>query len=82
MQTENGLKIKRINHLNWCLEKLKFCEAKVPEEDIEYLYQYIFDTILAMESREASVANQLFLERLRKEEIAILLRSCNIELTV
>lgn len=82
MQTEKGLKIKRMNQLKWCLEQLKFFESILFEEEFYCLYRYIYDTFLKMDGLGASEANEYFLKRMRKKDIIDTLKRCNIELEV
>lgn len=82
MQTENGLKRRRINHLRWCLEQLKFHESALPEERFENLYRNIYGTVSKMEELDAEEANECFLKQMRKKDIIDTLKRCNIELEV
>lgn len=82
MQTPNGLKTKRINHLKWCLEQLKFRENMLLEEELENLYRYIYGTVSQMEEMDGMAANEYFLKQMRKKDIIETLKRCNIELDV
>lgn len=82
MQTPNGLKTKRINHLKWCLEQLKFRENMLLEEEFENLYRYIYGAVSKMEEMDGMAANEYFLKQMRKKDIIETLKRCNIELDV
>ena len=81
MQTPTGLKKTQLSHLNWCLEKLKYREGKCDEELYNYIYRYIYQTILEMDDLEPMEAIQLYRNRIDVKTREIL-GQINIELNI
>lgn len=81
MQAPTGLKQTQLSHLNWCLEKLKYREGKCDEELYNYIYRYIYQTILEMDDLEPMEAIQLCRSRI-DEKTREILGQFNIELSI
>ena len=81
MQTPLGVKNTHMNHLCWCLKRLKYREGNDNEELFDYIYRYIYHTISEMENMEPIEAIQYYRQRIDDKTRAILLQF-NIELSV
>ena len=81
MRTPARLKEIQLSHLNWCLEKLKYREGKCDEELYNYIYRYIYKTILEMDDLEPMEAIRLYRNRIDEKHREIL-GQFNIELSI
>lgn len=81
MQTPLSIKQTQLSHLNWCLEKLKYQEGKRDEEQYNYIYRYIYQTVSEMKEMEPIEAIQLYRHRIDEKTKEILLQF-NIELSI
>ena len=56
MKSVSEVKRVKLAHLNWCLEKLKFRDTGIKEEDYEYLYRLIFEIVTKMNEMDDTEA--------------------------
>ena len=81
MQTQEGVKLEKISHLKYCLEKLQYKDNGYNESKVIRLYAVIYNTINEMEKLKAEEALEYFKNTIN-DDIRKELLSFNIELVV
>ena len=81
MQTPEGVKLEKISHLKYCLEKLQYKDNGYNETKVVRLYTVIYNAIAEMEKLKAEEALEYFATTIN-DDIRKELLSFNVELTV
>lgn len=79
---KKNLKSGKINHLNWCLEHLKFKEYKIDEIVYKKLYEDILNIIFSMENLDDINACEYYHKEINDKKIKERLKAINIQLLI
>ena len=82
MKTPERIKMERLAHLNWCLEKLKFYDTGTYAENFEELCRYIYGLIVIMDELGTEEANRFYHQQIKDGYLKSELRHYNIELDI
>ena len=81
MQTQEGIKLKKISHLKHCLEKIQHKDNGYNESKVIYLYTVIYNVINEMEKLTPEKSLEYFNDAIN-DEVRKELLYFNIELMV
>ena len=81
MKTPEGVKNDYINCLERCLHKMKFHDDGRMEADYRFLYQYIFTTILTMNTLDSVCSIEYYKKRMYQDEIKQLMSKFHIDIS-
>lgn len=79
---KKNLKLEKINHLNWCLEHLKFKEYKIDEMIYNKLYEDILNIVFSMENLDDISACKYYHKEINNKKIKERLKVYNINLSI
>lgn len=82
MQSSESMKREIIEHLSWCLEKMKFYESTTDSDEFEYLYRSIYNIISTMREMDSKEACIYYREKIMDGFLVQQLKECHIELNV